>query len=108
MDTPKVNDIISSFESFNEDPIVGDTRLPTSDEIKRRTIDHFASQNRAVTQLDYEALVYAMPERFGSVKRCKIIRDPDSLRRNLNLYVISEDSRGKLTQTNTTIKENVI
>ncbi len=103
----KVNEVISSFESFNEDPILGDTRLPTSEEIKRRTIDFFATQNRAVTQLDYEALVYSMPERFGSVKRCKIIRDPDSLRRNLNLYLVSEDSRGKLTTTNTTIKENV-
>ena len=107
LDTTKVNDVLSSFESFNEDPIVGDTRLPTSGEIKRRTIDFFATQNRAVTQLDYEALVYAMPERFGSIKRCKIIRDPDSLRRNLNLYIISEDSRGKLIQTNNTIKENI-
>ncbi len=34
-------------------------------------------------------------------------RDPDSFRRNLNLYVISEDSFGKLTATNTTIKENL-
>ena len=107
LDTAKVNDILSSFESFNDEPILGDTRLPTSGEIKRRTIDFFATQNRAVTQLDYEALVYAMPERFGSIKRCKIIRDPDSLRRNLNLYIISEDSRGKLIQTNNTIKENI-
>mgnify|MGYP003132776970 CR=1 FL=1 len=103
----KVADVVSSFESFNEEPITGDVRLPTSDEIKRRTIDHFATQNRAVTQLDYEALVYSMPERFGSIKRCRVVRDSDSLRRNLNLYVISENSRGKLTQTNTTIKENV-
>ena len=103
----KVNDVISSLECFNADAIVGDSRLPTSEEIKRRTIDFFATQNRAVTQLDYEALVYSMPERFGSVKRCRVIRDPDSLRRNLNLYVVSEDSRGKLTDTNTTIKENV-
>ena len=107
LDDAKVNDIVSSFESFNSEAIVGDIRLPTSEEIKRRTIDFFATQNRAVTQLDYEALVYSMPDRFGSVKRCKIIRDPDSLRRNLNLYLISENSRGKLTQTNTTIKENV-
>ena len=103
----KVNEIIASLESFNEEPIVGDSRLPSSEEIRRRTIDFFATQNRAVTQLDYEALVYAMPEKFGSVKRCRIIRDPDSLRRNLNLYLISENTRGKLTQTNTTIKENV-
>jgi hypothetical protein len=103
----KVNDVIASLESFNEEAIVGDTRLPSAEEIRRRTIDYFATQNRAVTQLDYEALVYSMPDKFGSVKRCRIIRDPDSLRRNLNLYVISESTRGKLTQTNTTIKENV-
>ena len=103
----KVNEVISSLECFNEEAIVGDSRLPSSEEVRRRTIDFFATQNRAVTQLDYEALVYSMPERFGSVKRCRVIRDPDSLRRNLNLYVVSENSRGKLTQTNTTIKENV-
>ena len=103
----KVNDIISSLESFNQEPINGDTTLPSSEEIKRRTIDHFATQNRAVTQLDYESLVYSMPEKFGSIKRCRIIRDPDSLRRNLNLYLLSENSSGKLTATNTTIKENI-
>jgi hypothetical protein len=102
-----VSSIINSLESHNNDPIVGDTTLPSSEELRRRTIDHFATQNRAVTQQDYEALVYAMPEKFGSIKRCRVIRDPDSLRRNLNLYVISEDSAGKLTTTNTTIKENV-
>jgi len=103
----KVNAVISSLECFNDEAVVGDSRLPSSEEVRRRTIDFFATQNRAVTQLDYEALVYSMPEKFGSVKRCRVIRDPDSLRRNLNLYVISEDTRGKLTQTNTTIKENV-
>ena len=103
----KVSEIINSFESFNQDPITGDVSLPDSDELRRRTIDYFATQNRAVTQLDYEALVYSMPEKFGSIKRCRVARDPDSLRRNLNLYLISEDSSGKLTKTNTTIKENV-
>jgi len=107
LDNSKVADVVSSLESYNDEPITGDVSLPSSDEIKRRTIDFFATQNRAVTQLDYEALIYAMPERFGSVKRCKVVRDQDSLRRNLNLYIISEDSRGKLLATNTTIKENV-
>ena len=60
-----------------------------------------------MTQLDYESLVYSMPDKFGSIKRCRIIRDPDSLRRNLNLYVLSEDASGKLTTASTTIKENI-
>jgi len=102
-----VSSVVKSLEAYNDEQIVGDTTLPSADELKRRTIDHFATQNRAVTQQDYEALVYAMPAKFGSIKRCRVIRDPDSLRRNLNLYVISEDSSGKLVASNTTMKENV-
>ena len=56
---------------------------------------------------DYKAFIYTMPGQFGSIKRCAIYRDSDSFRRNLNLYVLSENSSGKLTTTNTTIKENI-
>ena len=48
-----------------------------------------------------------MPPQFGSVKRVSIRRDPSSLKRNLNLYVVSEDANGRLIQTNNTIKENL-
>ena len=48
-----------------------------------------------------------MPAKFGSIKRCSMQRDPDALKRNLNLYVISEDKSGKLTKTNSTIKNNL-
>jgi len=102
-----MSDVRASLECFNEEPIVGDISLPTAEELRRRTIDHFATQNRAVTQQDYEAAVYAMPEKFGSIKRCRIVRDPDSLKRNLNLYVMSENSFRKLSVANTTIKENL-
>ena len=48
-----------------------------------------------------------MPAKFGSVKRCAVYKDQDSLKRNLNLYVISEDRFGKLIKTNDTIKSNL-
>ena len=102
-----MSEVRSSLECFNEDPIVGDISLPSAEELRRRTIDHFAMQNRAVTHQDYEAAVYSMPEKFGSIKRCRIVRDPDSLKRNLNLYVMCENSFRKLTVTTTTIKENL-
>ena len=41
------------------------------------------------------------------VKRCSVQKDPDSQKRNLNVYVVSEDSLGKLVQTNSTIKKNL-
>ena len=104
------NDVVQvqkSLEVSNDEPILGDVSLPTTDELKIRIYDNFASQNRAVSAQDYRALTYQMPGEFGAVKRVNIIRDADSQKRNLNLYVISEDSRGHLEQTNMTVKRNL-
>jgi len=99
--------VINSLEVSNEEPIMGDVTAPSSGEVKRRIFDTFPTQNRAVTQADYENVVYRMPAKFGSVKRVSIQKDPNSLKRNLNLYIVSEDSQGKLIKTNSTIKDNV-
>ena len=48
-----------------------------------------------------------MPEKFGMVKRVSATRDFDELRRNINLYVISEAPGGKLTAPNITLKNNL-
>ena len=101
------NTVMSSLEVTNEEPITGNVSLPTREEVKRRSHDYFATQNRAVTKSDYEALIYNMPKQYGTVKRCNINRDEDSLKRNLNLYVISEDSMGKLQTANNTVKKNL-
>jgi hypothetical protein len=99
--------IINSLEVTNETPIVGDISTTTSSELKRRIYDTFPTQNRAVTQADYENVVYRMPGKFGSVKRVSVQRDPDSLKRNLNMYLVSQDPYNKLIKTNSTIKTNV-
>ena len=101
------NTIINSLEVANDDPVVGDVTYPSTGEIKRRIFDVFTSQHRAVTAQDYKALIYMMPSKFGSIKRCSIIQDPDAFKRNLNISVVSEDSNGNLTKTNDTIKNNL-
>ena len=103
----KISEIKQSIEVSNEKPITGVTSNPSTGEIKRRIFDTFPTQNRAVTQADYESLAYRMPGKFGSVKRVTVFKDQDSMKRNLNMYVISEDSFGKLTKTNRTIKNNL-
>jgi hypothetical protein len=103
----KVSDVRNSLEASNETPIVGNVSNPTSAEVKQRIYDTFPTQNRAVTQRDYENLVYRMPSSFGSIKRCSVQKDPDSQKRNLNVYVLSEDPQGKLTNSNATIKQNI-
>ena len=102
-----VSQIINSFEVSNETPIVGDVSNPSTTEIKRRIYDTFPTQNRAVTQSDYESIAYRMSPKYGSIKRVSVQKDPDSLKRNLNMYVISEDSFKKLTSSNNTIKNNL-
>jgi len=99
--------VVNSMEASNEEPIIGDVAEISTGEMKRRIFDTFPTQNRAVTQADYENLTYRMPAKFGSIKRCSVQKDPDSLKRNLNMYVISEDQRGLLIKTNSTIKNNL-
>ena len=102
-----VQEVRSSLEVSNEGPINGDVTAPSIEELKLRVYDTFAAQRRAVTQQDYKSLIYAMPPQFGAIKRANIIRDPDSFKRNLNIYVISENANAALEPTNTTVKNNL-
>ena len=105
-DLGEVVNVIGSLEVTNEDPILGDTSIPTAEEIRERAFGTFASQNRAVTRVDYINLIYRMPSKFGKVKRANVVRDVDSLKRNPNVYLLSENSNGDLTEPNESLKEN--
>lgn len=102
-----VNFINENLEVTNEEPILGRVEEETSEEIKIRSSGVFSSQNRAVTMEDYESIIYSMPNEFGSIKRTSVIKDLNSFKRNLNIYVLSEDQNGNLTNTNSLIKENL-
>jgi len=97
----------SSLEVSNDEAIVGNTSLPSSEEIRYRAYAAKAAQLRSVTRNDYEAYIYMMPPGFGSIKRASVINDPSSSNRRLSIYVISEDENGNLVPSNSTIKGNV-
>ena len=99
--------ILSSLEVYNEEPISGVSYLPSLEDIKRSALDNFAAQNRAVTPEDYESFIYHMPGRFGSVKRARAVRDPDSLKRNINLYVLSTNALNQFELANSVTKTNI-
>jgi len=108
LDSEVRGNVRNSLEFTNEEPITGDVSLPSSDEIRQRVIAHFATQNRAVTLEDYQSVVYGMPGKFGMIKRCAVARDFGEFKRNLNIYVMSEDPEtGKLTVANNTLKDNL-
>ena len=101
------NNVLASIECYNERPIVGGTANPTKEEIRQRALDMFPTQNRAVTKLDYEALAYNMDAKFGLIKRCAIYQDPNSLKRNLNMYILAEDGSGNLAVPSDSLKRNL-
>jgi len=100
-------EIIESLEITNEEPIIGDITYPSSIELKKRIFDNFASQNRSVTSLDYINTIYNMPSEFGAIKRANVRQDNNSFKRNLNIYIISENFDGSLVQCNDLIKQNL-
>lgn len=102
-----ISTMLSSIEVDNEEPILGDTEPLTADEIRTRAFGTFAAQNRAVTREDYMNLAYRMPTKFGKIKRANVVRDETSLKRNLNMYVLSEDENGNLTIPNSVLKDNL-
>ena len=107
LDRAKKAAVRKSIEITNEAPIRGDVAIPSAKELKRRTIDNFASQGRAVTSNDYKALVYSMPPQFGAITRCAAIQDTNSFKRNINLYIVSEDANGRLCEANAVLKNNL-
>jgi len=102
-----VRDVRASLECINEEPITGGGNRVSTVELKERAKAHFASQNRVITKQDYESLIYQMPPKFGSVTRANIVNDPSSTNRNIDIYVVSKNVRGKLSKTHQVVKNNI-
>ena len=101
------NQIRADIEAYNEQPISSTGFLPSLADLKTTAMGAFAAQGRAVTPEDYEAFLYHMPAKFGSVKRVRAVRDADSLKRNINLYVLSSNAVGRFALSNTVSKANM-
>jgi len=107
LDTIQVDNLITSIEVENEQPILGDASAPTSEELRQRIMGVYSAQNRAVTREDYVYLAYMMPAKYGSVTRAAAVRDANSRKRNLNMYVISTNTDGELATASLALKENL-
>ena len=103
-----IRTVIDSLEVTNENRILGDVSLPTLAELKERIKGMYAAQNRAVTKEDYMNVIYAMASDYGSIKRCNIVQDNDSFKRNINIYIVSEDENGKLVNHTKSLEDNLI
>lgn len=107
LDPTKISTIRSSVESTNEDAVVGSISNTDVEDLRKRVMNSFGNQRRAVTLKDYDTMAYAMPYKFGALKRIKTIKNPNPRRGNLNIAVIAQDSEGRLATSNPILKENL-
>ena len=107
LDSTKRNEVVSSLEVTNEEPIVGSAERMTNEELKQRAKGYYATQGRAVTRQDYESMIYNMPNKFGIIKRVSVINDPSATNRRMAIYLVSEGTDGKLIEPNDRLKQNV-
>lgn len=104
----RLSGIFNSLELTNEEAITGDETDMSAEELKLRARGAYGAQNRAVTKEDYISLCYNMPANFGQIKKADLTRDETSFNgKNLNLYVLSTDTVGFLTTTNSIVKQNL-
>ena len=107
LDASKVSFIKENITCRNDEPINGALTYSTTQEVSQVIKSSLGTQGRAVTLKDYEAAAYIMPPKFGSVKRVSVNRDSNDLKRNLNMFVISQDSEGNLQTASTSLKNNL-
>ena len=96
--------VINSLRVNNAFPAIGGAGLPTIEEVRNFVSYNFASQKRAVTIRDYEAIIRNMPSEFGSPAKVSV-QEVDN---KIEVLVLSFDSNGRLTNTVSNILTNNI
>lgn len=96
--------VVSSIQCNNVTAAVGGGDNPTTEEVRNLVGFNFASQNRAVTVNDYEALIRKMPSQFGAPAKVAITEEDNKIKIN----ILSYDTQGKLTSVVSNIlKSNI-
>jgi hypothetical protein len=111
--------IIDSIVSSNPNPSSGGRGGDEIEEIRNNALYAHSSQLRAVTKNDYIVRSLSLPSDYGSISKVYVTQDLiiddqsttapiiTSNPLSLDLYVLAYDSKKKLTQASTTLKQNL-
>ena len=117
LDSSLYNSAVSSVIINHPEPARGGISDKPIEVLREEAINHFASQNRAVTKDDYVVRCYTMPPKFGAIAKSHIERDaqtraygtfdfiPNPL--SLNLYLLGYDNNKNFTPLNIAVKMNL-
>ena len=96
--------VVGSLRCNNVTAAIGGAGQPTVEDARNYVSFNFASQNRAVTVNDYEALVRKMPSQFGAPAKVAITENNNKVL----VQILSYDTSGKLTSiVSNTLKQNL-
>lgn len=106
------NYVFNSLSCNNPEAASGGRGGDTLEEIRQNTLSLIASQKRSVTADDYLIRALSMPSDYGSVTKAyieqpKLTDNQVSTIETLNLYILSQNSQGKLDYATQTLKNNL-
>ena len=106
------NYIFNSIASNNPQAADGGRAGDTDEEIRQNTLMQIATQQRTVTLDDYMVRALSMPGEYGTVTKSyiekpKLTDDQVSTIESLNMFILSQNSSGQLSQASTTLKKNL-
>lgn len=106
LDQSKVNAVISSFSSENEDVLIGGDEAETKEDIKQYSSAFFAAQGRVTTREDYVARFLSLPSQFGRVFRVYASYNPKS-NGGVQVYVLAKNHLGQVVVPSVTLSKNL-
>ena len=110
---------LTNISFNNPKPAYGGRSGDTVEELRENSLKAFSEQGRAVTLQDYTVRALSLPAKYGSIAKAFVVQDQltnsnldkDTLLSNnplaLSLYVLAYDSKGKLTTSTPTLKNNL-
>jgi hypothetical protein len=96
----------ASLDVLNDVPATGGAPAPTIDQMRSLIPAARNAQQRVVTKADLIARVYSLPSRFGRVFRAGVRSNPNNPLAS-QLFILSQNERGKLIQSPDTLKKNI-
>jgi len=108
LDPVTANYVFNSVATNNPIAASGGQDGDTLEEIRQNSISNFSTQLRNVTSDDYLVRTLSMPSKYGSITKAWT-QKPTAGDANvtLDIYVLSSDINGKLTNASETIKQNL-
>jgi hypothetical protein len=96
--------VVNSLVCNNVTAAIGGLNSPSIEEVRNYVTYNFASQNRAVTINDYEAVIRKMPSVFGAPGKVSVTE----IDNKVVIKILSYDNNGKLTESvSDTLKNNL-